>query len=112
MSVLAGVIITTTNLQIDNRVLFLREMYYRNLLIFVSTLFWALDNNLSKVVAQRIENVAKIVQLKGVIGGALSLVVVGTFNIPLCRIGVSQIIPIILLGSVGFGRSLYSFLKR
>ena len=109
--VLAGVIITTTNLQIDGHALFSQEMYYGNLLILVSTLFWAIDNNLSKVVAQRIENVAKIVQLKGVIGGALLLVVVGTFNIPPGRIGVNQIIPIILLGSVGFGGSLYFFLE-
>jgi drug/metabolite transporter (DMT)-like permease len=74
-------------------------------------LFWAIDNNISKVAAKRMANVARIAQLKGAIGGGVLLLAVAIFKVPLGGLGQSQIVPILLLGSVGFGGSLYFFLE-
>jgi len=111
--VLVGVIIVTTNLHFaGSSVLFSKETYYGNLLILGSTLFWAIDNNVSKLVAKRIDNVAKIAYLKGAIGGGILLVVALFLGVSIGgEVRQNQIVPILLLGSVGFGGSLYFFLE-
>lgn len=104
--VLVGVVIVTTNLQFTN---FLSDIKKEgNLLIILSMAFWALDNNLSKIVTHRID-VSKIVQLKGAIGGSIVLIFAlltgSSINISLI-----QIPNLLLVGIVGFGVSLYLFL--
>jgi drug/metabolite transporter (DMT)-like permease len=109
--VLAGVIIVTTNLQFGSNVLFSEQTYYGNILIILSTLFWAIDNNISRIVARRIDNVAKVAYLKGAIGGGILLAASLILGISTNGVGQSQIVPILLLGAIGFGVSLYFFLE-
>lgn len=110
--VLIGVIIVTTNLPFaGSSALFSPKTYYGNLLILGSALFWAIDNNISKIVAKRMHNVAKVAHLKCIIGGGILLLAVALFNIPIGEISQNQILPLVLLGSVGFGGSLYFFLE-
>lgn len=101
-----GAVIVTTDLRLSN---FGFQLDAGNLLIIGSSLFWALDNNISKVVTKRI-NVLKIAQLKSVIGGGLLLVVVIVTNVPIL-LKIAEIPFILLLGTVGFAASLYCFLR-
>lgn len=109
--VLAGVIMVTTNLQFGSNILFSEQTYYGNILIILSMLFWAADNNISRIVANRIDNVAKVAHLKGAIGGGILLAVSLILGISINDVGLSQILPILLLGAVGFAASLYFFLE-
>jgi len=106
--VLVGIFIVTTDL--DFATLTLQQIHYQDALIIVATIFWAIDNNLSRTLAQRAD-VAKIAQLKSGIGGTILLVITvfvlgNTFNITASEIG-----PILLLGAAGFAASLYFFLQ-
>ena len=66
--------------------------------------FWGIDNNISKTISHKINNTAKIVQLKSSIGGSLLIVMV-------IILGIQINIPnIILLGAGGFGMSIFFFL--
>ncbi len=104
--VATGVTIVTTNLQFSVSLL---ELDLGNLLVIGSSIFWALDNNISKIVTDRVSSV-KIGQLKSAIGGALLLALVLLLKIPL-TIGPLQIPFVILLGVGGFAGSLYFFLR-
>jgi drug/metabolite transporter (DMT)-like permease len=64
--VLGGVIIVTTNLQFDSSLL---KTNPGNLLIVGATIFWALDNNICRILTHRID-ITKIIQLKSFIGSA------------------------------------------
>jgi drug/metabolite transporter (DMT)-like permease len=80
------------------------------MLIIISMLFWAIDNNLSRILAQKV-SVAKIAQVKSAIGGAILFgIAVFGFGIPI-NIQISQIVPILALGAIGFAASLYFFLQ-
>jgi drug/metabolite transporter (DMT)-like permease len=104
--VLIGVVIVTTNLQFTN---FLSDIKKEgNLLIILSMGFWALDNNLSKIVTHRIK-ISKIVQLKGLIGGSIILIFAFLTGSSI-NISLVQIPNLLLVGIVGFGVSLYLFL--
>ncbi len=104
--VLIGVVIVTTNLQFTN---FLSDLKQEgNLLIILSMIFWALDNNLSKIVAHHID-VSKIVQLKGAIGGGVLLVFALSTGASV-NISLIEVPNLLLVGTVGFGVSLYLFL--
>jgi len=106
--ILVGLIIVTTNLDFSDFTL--EQIHYQDVLVITSMLFWALDNNLSRIIAQKL-NSAKIVQIKSAIGGtSLFLITVFWFKIPL-NLDMSQIPAIILLGTVGFASSLYFFLN-
>ena len=105
--VLAGMIIITTNLNFANFTL--QQIHYKDMLLILSMLFWGLDNNLSRYLAQKM-NVANIVQIKSAIGGVMLFVIaVLVFQVDI-NVGVDQIIPILVLGSIGFAASLYFFL--
>jgi len=104
--VLIGVIIITTNLQFDNSLL---RINAGNLLIIGATLFWALDNNISRVLTHRID-ITKIIQLKSFIGGIILLTFIVSLGISL-RINLIEIPYILLLGIVGFAASLYFVLQ-
>jgi len=106
--VLAGMVIITTNLDFTN--FSLQQIHYKDMLLIIAMLFWALDNNLSRYLAQKMD-VANIVQIKSAIGGVILFVIaVLVFRVDV-NIETDQIIPIIVLGSVGFAASLYFFLQ-
>ena len=104
--VITGVVIVTTNLQFTS----LFETSLGNLLILFSTVFWALDNNISRIITQKISNFARIAQIKSAIGGGIVLGLVFLFGIPI-EIDDSLWPNIILLGVGGLGASTYFFLK-
>lgn len=104
--VLIGVVIVTTNLQFTSFLLDLKKE--GNLLIIFSMAFWALDNNISKVVTHRID-IAKIVQLKGAIGGSIILIFALLTGLPV-NLSLIQLPNLLLVGIVGFGFSLFLFL--
>ncbi len=104
--VLTGVVIVTTNLQFSGFLFDIKKE--GNVLIILSMALWALDNNISKIASQRID-ISRLVQLKGLIGGATLLIFALILKIP---IGITPIeIPnLLLVGLVGFGIALYLFL--
>ena len=105
--VLAGMVIVTTNLNFTDFTL--QQIHYKDMLLILSMLFWGLDNNLSRYLAQKM-NVANIVQIKSAIGGIMLFVIaLLVFQVDI-NVGVDQIIPILVLGSIGFAASLYFFL--
>jgi drug/metabolite transporter (DMT)-like permease len=106
--VLSGMIIITTNLDFTDFTL--QQIHYKDMLLIISMLFWALDNNLSRYLAQKM-NVANIAQIKSTIGGVMLFVIaLLVFKVDI-NIGTNQIIPILVLGSIGFAASLYFFLQ-
>lgn len=104
--VLSGVVIITTNLQFSGSLSHLNAGHF---FILGSMVLWALDNNLSRIIATRIDT-ARLVQLKSAIGGLILLATVFLLGIPF-DIKVSQIPQVILLSAIGFGGSLYFFLQ-
>jgi drug/metabolite transporter (DMT)-like permease len=106
--VLVGMIIVTTDLDFENFTL--QQIHYQDILLILSTLFWAFDNNLSSYLAQKMD-VAKIAQIKSAVGGVLLFViVVFVFRVEI-NVEIQQIIPILVLGVIGFAASLYFFLQ-
>jgi len=106
--VLAGMVIITTNLNFTDFTL--QQIHYKDMLLILSMLFWALDNNLSRYLAQKLE-VANIAQIKSAIGGVMLLVIaLLVFKVDI-NVEVDQIVPILVLGSIGFAASLYFFLQ-
>lgn len=104
--VLSGVVIITTNLQFSGSLSHLNAGHF---FILGSMVLWALDNNLSRIIATRIDT-ARLVQLKSAIGGLILLATVFVLGIPF-DIKASQIPQVILLSAIGFGGSLYFFLQ-
>ena len=100
------IIIVNYNSQILNDAL---RINYGDLLIIASAFFWAMDNNISKIVSHKM-NAAKIVQLKSLIGGSLLMAIVITLGIKI-NISLTQIPSIILLGTGGFAASIFFFLQ-
>jgi len=106
--VLAGMAIITTNL--DFTTFTLQQIHYKDMLLIISMLFWGLDNNLSRYLAQKMD-VANIVQIKSAIGGGMLLVIaLLVFRVNI-NLQTEQILPILVLGSVGFAASLFFFLQ-
>jgi drug/metabolite transporter (DMT)-like permease len=106
--VLTGMVIITTNLNFTDFTL--QQIHYKDMLLILSMLFWALDNNLSRYLAQKM-NVTNIAQMKSMIGGIMLFVIaLLIFKVDI-NVGTEQIIPILVLGSVGFAASLYFFLQ-
>jgi drug/metabolite transporter (DMT)-like permease len=106
--ILAGMIIVTTDLNFSDFTL--RQLHYQDWLLILSMLFWGIDNNLSRILAQKV-NVAKIAQIKSAMGGAILFgITIFGFGVPF-NIQLSQIPPILVLGVVGFATSLYFFMQ-
>jgi drug/metabolite transporter (DMT)-like permease len=103
--ILVGVFIVTTNFQFDSSIM---QFNSGNILVIAATALWGLDNNISKIITRHI-HVSRLVQLKSLIGGAISLLAVLLMGIPF-NIQQSQIIPIVLVGVLGFATSLYLYL--
>lgn len=81
-----------------------------NMLIIGATIFWALDNNISNIILKKETPVIKIIQIKSLIGGVISLAIVFVSNISL-TINLFQIPNLLLLSLGGFAGSLFLFLK-
>jgi drug/metabolite transporter (DMT)-like permease len=106
--ILAGMIIVTTDLNFSDFTL--QQLHYQDMLLILSMLFWGIDNNLSRILAEKI-HVAKIAQIKSAIGGTILFVIaVFGFGVPL-NIQLSAIPSILVLGMIGFAASLYFFLQ-
>ncbi|MGD0329972.1 MAG: DMT family transporter [Nitrososphaeria archaeon] len=106
LMILTGVIIVATNLDLSR--LFI-EISLGNLLVLGATVFWSIDNNVSKILTGKIEP-AKLSQVKSIVGFFILAAVVIALKTPL-QIGIGQIPDLILIGTIGFGMSLYFFLK-
>jgi drug/metabolite transporter (DMT)-like permease len=105
--VLAGIVILTTNMQTSNSFL---ELNIGNTMIVGSTLFWALDNNISKIISKTI-HIPKIIVLKSLIGGSLLFILtVIIFGIEEFKVDLIHIPYLLFAGSLGFGASLFFFL--
>jgi drug/metabolite transporter (DMT)-like permease len=106
--VLAGMVIITTNLNFTDFTL--QQIHYKDMLLILSMLFWGLDNNLSRYLAQKMD-VANIVQIKSAIGGVMLLAIaLLVFRVDI-NLETEYIVPILVLGSVGFAASLFFFLQ-
>jgi drug/metabolite transporter (DMT)-like permease len=105
--VIGGIIIVTTNISFSE---FIFEASLGNVMILLAALFWAFDNNVSRIITQKITNVARIAQIKSAIGGSIVLLLTFLLKIPM-QIDVSLIPNIILLGVGGFAASIYFFLN-
>ena len=103
--ILIGVFIVTTNFHFDSSII---QFSSGNILVIAATALWGLDNNVSKIITRHI-HVSRLVQLKSLIGGGISLLAVLLMGIPF-NIQQSQIIPIVLVGVLGFAISLYLYL--
>jgi len=110
LCIFAGLIVL--NLKQDN----LSANFFQNndligsLLILGSAIFWALDNNISKVILQKEVPIVSLIQLKSLIGGITSFVIVIILNISF-TINISNIPSILFLSLGGFAGSLFLFLK-
>jgi drug/metabolite transporter (DMT)-like permease len=108
LMVLAGLVIVTTNLQFHSSLL---KINSGNTLVLGATVLWGLDNNICRFITYRMD-IARLVQLKSAIGGAvLFIFAVFALHVPLSiSIVAAQLPQIVLLGAIGFGTSLYLFL--
>jgi len=110
LCIFAGLIVL--NLKQDN----LSANFFQNndligsLLILGSAIFWALDNNISKVILQKEVPIVRLIQLKSLIGGITSFVIVIILNISF-TINISNIPSLLFLSLGGFAGSLFLFLK-
>ena len=106
--VLFGIVILTTNMQFSNSFL---ELNIGNILIVGATLFWALDNNISKIISKKI-HIPKIIVLKSLIGGSLLFILTTViFGIEEFEVNIFHIPYLVFAGSMGFGVSLFFFLN-
>ena len=103
--ILIGVFLVTTNLDFHSSIF---SLNIGNVLVILSTIIWGFDNNICKIIARQI-HISRLIQLKALIGGIILIGTVIISGIPL-NIHSEQIIPIILLGVLGFAISLYLYL--
>ena len=103
---IVGIVIVTTDMEFSISVFDIQNI--GNVLIIGSTVFWALDNNLSKILSTKLD-AARIVQLKSIIGGSILLLAVFSFEIPI-DVQVDHISNILILGAAGFGGSIFLFI--
>ncbi len=89
---------------------FEKNNFTRNVLILTATAFWALDNNISKVILQQETPIIKLIQLKSLFGGVISLFIAFLFGISF-SVNSYQIPNLLLLSLGGFAGSLFLFLR-
>jgi drug/metabolite transporter (DMT)-like permease len=106
LMVLAGLVVVTTNLQFHG---LLFKINSGNILVLGATALWGLDNNIFRFIIYPID-IARLVQIKSLVGGGILLIFEAfALHVPL-SIGVIEIPQIVVLGAVGFSTSLYFFL--
>ncbi len=101
--IVLGAVIVTTNLQFQNL-----GLCYGNLFVILGCLFWAVDNNLSKLLSIR-NNIALVVCLKSLIGGSIVLVLVFTLGIPF-NINLALLPYLVIVGVFSIGVSIMLFM--
>lgn len=106
--VIAGAVIVTTNLDFAS-FSGTGTKSQGIILILASMVFWAIDNNLSRVATRRIE-VARLIQLKSLIGGSVLAAFVFLSGVSLTGITASNLTSVLFLGLGGVGASLFFFL--
>ena len=105
--VLSGIVIITISNDLDH--ITLPDLNIGNLMIVGAAIFWALDNNLSTIISSKL-SASRLVQLKSIIGGSVLLGVTLVLQISF-QMTFYQLLSIILLGSLGFGASLFFFIN-
>ena len=105
--VLSGIVIITISNDLDH--ITLPDLNIGNLMIVGAAIFWALDNNLSTIISSKV-SASRLVQLKSIIGGSVLLGVTLVLQISF-QMTFYQLLNIILLGSLGFGASLFFFIN-
>lgn len=105
--VLSGIVIITISNDLDH--ITLPDLNIGNLMIVGAAIFWALDNNLSTIISSKL-SASRLVQLKSIIGGSVLLGVILALQISF-QMTLYQLLNIILLGSLGFGASLFFFIN-
>jgi drug/metabolite transporter (DMT)-like permease len=105
--VLSSIVIITISNDLDH--ITLPDLNIGNLMIVGAAIFWALDNNLSTIISSKL-SASRLVQLKSIIGGSVLLGVTLVLQISF-QMTFYQLLNIILLGSLGFGASLYFFIN-
>ena len=103
-------LVSLSNADIQNN-LYGFKINLGNILIILSTLCWGLDNNLSKIISNRITNTSKIVVIKSLIGGFLLLIISIFLGYNLSSIELYQIPYLFILAIGGFGLSLFFFIE-
>lgn len=103
--VMIGVVLITTKFDITN--LAIDATNPGTILIVLTMLCWAVDNNLSRI-ATRTVDVSRLVHLKSVIGAAAITGIVLALGIPL-EVPQERLFHIILLGVVGFAAPMLLF---
>ena len=107
---IAGItLVSLSNADIQNN-LYSFKLNLGNILIILSTLCWGLDNNISKIISNRITNTSKIVVVKSLIGGFLLLIITLFLGYNL-SIEIFQIPYLFILAVGGFGLSLFFFIE-
>ena len=112
--VLAGIIILTTNMEflsLSSSNSFI-QFNIANILIVGATIFWALDNNISKILSKTI-HIPQIIVLKTLIGGSILFIlfiIIFGINELINTITIYHIPYLVFAGSMGFGASLFFFL--
>ena len=105
--VLSGIVIITISNDLDH--ITLPDLNIGNLMIVGAAIFWALDNNLSTIISSKL-SASRLIQLKSIIGGSVLLGVTLVLQISF-QMTFYQLLNIILLGSLGFGASLFFFIN-
>lgn len=109
IAVLAGTVIITTNLDFSS--LSISNLRSKGTFLVIAAMaFWAVDNNLSKLATRYVE-VARLVQLKSIIGGSVLMIFVSISSaVPFSTITLANLPNILILGVGGVGASLFFFL--
>ena len=98
------------NAKTDNSDIFQNGHFIGNMLIIGAAMFWGLDNNISNVILKKGTPIIRLMQIKSLIGGAITLAIVFVSNIAF-SINLYQIPNLLVLSLGGFAGSLFLFLK-
>jgi len=88
---------------------FQNQTFIGNILIICCTLFWALDNTISKIILVQGVSIRTLLQLKSLIGGSISLFIVIILNISF-SFELHDVPSLIFLSLGGFAGSLFLFM--
>jgi drug/metabolite transporter (DMT)-like permease len=108
--ILIGLLIT--NVDFDGLSLATDNTIVGNVLIIAASFFWAVDNNVSNIILKKGIGITRIIQLKSLIGGSISMAIFLclSFSMPFI-ISIEQIPNLIVLSLGGFAGSLFLFLR-
>lgn len=108
LMIIVGIILLPIGYDLYQNGAILTELVYGNLLILFSGVFYAIDVNLCKIIAHRLD-AKKTIQLASFIGGGFALCLLFAFQIPI-DVSLSQIPRIAIIGLFGTGVATFFFL--